>query len=105
MAKISVSLSDDLKARLDAHAQEHNETVSDVVQKALESYLDGSTPPPAEDDQAGPQIRELQQYVAQLAKNHEQVRASMQLISQMSAPQGVYIPCPPPLGPPPWEKG
>lgn len=101
MAKISVSLSDELKARLDAHAQEHSETVSDVVQKALESYLDGPKPP-TDDHQADARIPQLQQYVTRLAQNHEQVRASMQLISQLTAPQGVYIPCPPPLDPPPW---
>jgi hypothetical protein len=72
-AKISVSLPDDLKARLDAYAEEHQQSVSQV-----------------------------QRYVTALAANHEQVRSSLQLISEMSATQGVFIPCPAPLGAPPW---
>lgn len=102
MAKMSVSLSDALKARLETYAQEHSLSDSQVVQQALEAFLsESSQPPPPETDWAVP-VKQLQKYVAALAANHEQVRSAMQLISQMSAPQGVYIPCPPPVGPPPW---
>jgi len=106
MAKMSISLPDELKARLQAYAQEHSLSDSETVQQALEAFLDGSpveppTPPPGPSDWAAP-IAQIQKYVAALAANHEQVRSAMQLISQMSAPQGVYIPCPPPVGPPPW---
>ena len=50
MAKISASLPDELKARLDAYIKEHPGTgVSDVVQNALEQFLSGGTSiqPPA----------------------------------------------------------
>ncbi|MEZ0389571.1 MAG: hypothetical protein ACAI34_21005, partial [Verrucomicrobium sp.] len=44
MAKISASLPDELKARLDAYIQQHTGTgVSDVVQQALEQFLTGGT--------------------------------------------------------------
>lgn len=104
-AKISVSLPDDLKARLDAYAEEHQQSVSQVVQDALQRFLDNPPTPPPLPPESGHlehDVQQLQRYVTALAANHEQVRASLQLISEMSATQGVFIPCPAPVGAPPW---
>lgn len=104
-AKISISLPDDLKARLDAYAEEHQQSVSQVVQDALQRFLDGPATPPTPPPDSGHlthDVQQLQLYVSALAANHEQVRASLQLISEMSATQGVFIPCPPQLAAPPW---
>lgn len=112
-AKISVSLSDDLKARLDAYAQDQGQSVSQVVQNALERFLSPSQPepspapipPPVEEPELYHRVRRLEDYVGQLAHHEEQLRRSLEYISRVSAMSGVTVPCPPPTMPPPWLPG
>lgn len=105
MAKISASLPDELKARLDAYIEQHPGTgVSDTVQRALEQFLSGGTPveppappvaPPA--PSPPPSAASLDQvardYVLMLAIHVDNMRQSM-------AAAGLWAP--PPLIPPPW---
>lgn len=104
MAKISASLPDELKARLDAYIKENPGTgVSDVVQTALEQFLSGGTPaqppapPPPVTPPTPPPASNLDQlardYVLNLAIHVENMRKSM-------AAAGLWAP--PPLIPPPW---
>lgn len=97
MAKISISLPDALKARLDAYAQAHNQSVSESVQVALEQLLDGSSPPPPPPVPVPPVTSTVDQlvrsYVQDLAIEVEMMRRSM---------QGAMLPVPYPLPPPPW---
>ena len=102
MAKISASLPDELKARLDAYIQEHPGTgTSDVVQAALEQFLSGGEPiqPPAPPPVTPPTppTSNLDQvardYVLNLAIHVDNMRKAM-------AAAGLWAP--PPLIPPPW---
>ena len=105
MAKISASLPDELKARLDAYIKEHPGTgISDVVQTALEQFLSGggpiqppAPPPPVTPPAPPPPTSNLDQvardYVLNLAIHVENMRMAM-------ASAGLWAP--PPLVPPPW---
>ncbi len=103
MAKISASLPDELKARLDAYMQQHPGTgVSDIVQQALEQFLSGGTPvepptppvtPPAPPPAASGLDQVARDYVLNLAIHVDNMRKSM-------AAAGLWAP--PPLVPPPW---
>lgn len=100
MAKISVSLPDDLKERLDAYAQAHNQSVSESVQIALEKLLNGSSPPPppppAPPAPPASTVDQLvRSYVQDLAIEVEMMRRSM---------QGAMLPVPYPLPAPPWHS-
>lgn len=95
MAKISVSLPDALKERLDAYAKVHDLSVSESVQQALEQFLDGATPPapPPPPPPAALVDQQVRNFVQDLAVEVEMMRRSM---------QGALLPVPYPLPPPPW---
>ena len=105
MAKMSVSLSDELKARTDAYARQHSLGVSDIVQAALEQYLKSNdpvepptTPPPSQP--LPPPVfsgldQQLRNYVQDLVLQVELMRRSM---------QGAMLPVPYPLPAPPWYQ-
>ena len=99
MAKISISLQDALKARLDAYAQSHGHSVSEVIQDALQSFLDGtpSTPgtppnPPAPtpneptptDRQLAKQINLTQDHFLHFLAHYEQLRNSVDALCQFA---------------------
>lgn len=100
MAKISASLPDELKARMDAYIKEHPGTgISDVVQTALEQFLSGGqtvhppAPPPVTPPTSPPPTSNLDQvardYVLNLAIHVDNLRKSM-------AAAGLWAP--PPIG-------
>ena len=103
MAKISASLPDELKARMDVYIKEHPGTgISDVVQTALEQFLSGGQPvhppaPPVTPPTPPPPTSNLDQvardYVLNLAIHVDNMRKAM-------AAAGLWAP--PPLIPPPW---
>ena len=87
MAKISVSLPDALKSRLDAHAQTTGQGVSDIVQEALEKLFSESSDPkppdvhPIPDPKTDLKIQEIHRYLNGLAIHHEQLRRSIEHLS------------------------
>jgi hypothetical protein len=102
---MSVSLSDELKARTDAYARQHSLGVSDIVQAALEQYLKSNdpvepptTPPPSQPlppPVFGGPDQQLRNYVQDLVLQVELMRRSM---------QGAMLPVPYPLPAPPWYQ-
>ena len=99
MAKISVSLPDELKARVDAYAQAHaGMGTSDIVQAALEQFLSPAAPvepqpaPPAHPVAGGVDLP-AREFVLALAIEVDAMRSSM-----MAA--GLWVPAP--LPPPSW---
>ena len=85
MAKISISLPDALKERLDAYALAHSQSVSESVQKALEQLLDGSPPPAPPTPPPVPPATSVdplvRSYVQDLVLQVELMRRSMQGLS------------------------
>ena len=98
MAKISASLPDELKARLDTYMKETGLGVSDVVQKALEQLFSDATPdqppaPPTPPPATSGLDQVARDYVLNLAIHVDNMRKAM-------ASAGLWAP--PPLIPPPW---
>lgn len=109
MAKISASLPDELKARLDTYIEQHpGSGVSSVVQDALEQFLSAGqpvppppppppvTPPPASSPTPIPTTDlVVRDYVKQLTIQVEVMRRSM---------QNAMMVVPPALPVPPWYR-
>lgn len=106
MAKISISLPDALKARLDGYAQTHGESVSQVIQTALEAFLDGApqdpdtvpiSPPSVleptpTDRQLAKQLHLTQDHLLHFLAHHEQLRNSVDALCQfVQMAHGVVI--------------
>ena len=118
MAKISVSLPDDLKAQLSAYAKAHGQGVSDVIQDALRSHLNAGHPapqPPPPQTQPQPQplpvpdqqltdrVKQLESYVALIAYQSEHMRQGVaQTAAAFKHNWGQLIPCPQAIIEPPW---
>ncbi len=108
MAKISVSLPDQLKDQLDAYAQVHGHSVSQTVQLALETFLSQTPPPPPPPDG---QLELLEKLVwklrDELAANHHEVESLRSVLGQhrqcfvvlepLAQLAGITLPMPPPL--------
>jgi hypothetical protein len=111
--KISVSLSDELKAKLDDKIAQSGEGLSEVVQAALEAYLTPAVPtpaqpkptpapippPPAPVPQASlqPDFAELQDYLAACSVQQEQLRMTVCGLYEFAQANGFLAP-PPPAG-------
>lgn len=119
MAKLSISIPDDLKAQLDERAGAEHVAVSQVVSNALRSYFEKpAAPPPAPPKPPEPipppppvahdsaEVRQMQQYLWELYWNHERTRASVVGLFQWANSCGVMITYPPPevMGMPPWPR-
>ncbi len=116
MAKISVSLPDDLKAQLSAYAKAHGQGVSDVIQDALRSHLNAGhpapQPPPPQpqpqplpvpDQQLTDRVKQLESYVALIAYQSEHMRQGVaQTAAAFKHNWGQLIPCPQAIIEPPW---
>jgi hypothetical protein len=115
--KISVSLPEALKGQLDHYAGEHDLSVSQTVQQALEAFFQappppGPEPPPNPSNPLLEQMvmemnRQLQDACRELARTQqvlEQHREFMQGLGPMLQLSGVYLSLPPSLhSPPPWS--
>jgi hypothetical protein len=71
MARITVSLTDALKAELDAYAEAEKLTVSKVVSQALRAFL------PSEENPPDPNLVHTQQYVTELVQQLEGLREAV----------------------------
>lgn len=99
-AKISVSLPDSLKEQIDQYAAQHQLNTSEVVQLALKKLFEKDspspilpTPPAPEQPQPPLDLKTLRDYVTSMAMHQENMRRGM---------MAAFLPCPPPLIPPPW---
>lgn len=119
MARITISLPDELKAQLDASAEKQGISVSEVAQHALQKLFNAPqnpapappTPvPPAPTPSAPPanqdtieRLARLEKYVASLAYESEGIRQGLGSVSAYFQ-QSLFlaIPCPPPIAPPDW---
>lgn len=95
MAKLSISLPDALKERLDAYVQEHGTNSSETIRMALERFLDDPTSAPTPPDSSTATDPHARIYLQRLAIQVEMMRQSMQPV----------MPVPYPLPPPPWYHG
>ena len=117
MARITISLPDNLKTQLDENAQALHVSVSELVQHALNRFF----APPAEPEQPanqppapGPQpqdpamlqrMQALEKYVAAMSYESEAMRQGLFGVAAYFQ-QNLFlnIPCPPPIEPPPWPN-
>lgn len=99
MARLTVSIDEELKARLNEYAEEHHLSASKVVSQALRAYLPGEENPP------DPDLVNTQHYVAQLREQLEDLRESVHRMAL--AQYGPFAPLPDgvtePLIEPPWS--
>jgi ribonuclease D len=85
MARITISMPDELKALLEQHAQEHETTVSETVQTALKNHLTSTPPAPAApppppepaEREVIARIKQLEDHVAALTYETEHMRQGL----------------------------
>ena len=113
MARITVSLPDDLEAQLEQYAQQHSTNASQVVQTALRNLFASPAPtphpPPAPaptpPSPPMPELSVVQDYLTQLVYKMELMREGLWDMSQLichGAPCPPEIPCPKEIPLPPW---
>ncbi len=105
MAKLSISIPDELKGQLDERADAENVPVSHVVTEALKAYFaQGSTPelPPG----GGQEIRKIQEYLWDLYLGCDRVRSSTLALHYWAEGQGGLVGIEPEstMKKPPWPK-
>ena len=71
MARITVSLTDELKAELEAYAEEQQVSVSKVVSQALRAFLPGEENPP------DPDLLNTQHYLDRLVRQLDGLREAV----------------------------
>lgn len=100
MARITVSITNDLKAGLDAYAEEQKLSVSKVVSQALQAFLPGEENPP------DPDLVNTQRYLVQLVHHLEGLREAVHRMAL--AQYGPFADLPEdlagPLPQPPWPR-
>jgi hypothetical protein len=104
MARITVSLSDDLKTQLNRYAKEHEITVSEAAQIALKNYFNSKPPaPPPQTPGEIARIEQLESYVAMMTYQAEHMRQGLrQTATYFKDNLNSLIPCPQPITAPPW---
>ncbi|MBZ0253259.1 MAG: hypothetical protein K8I02_07965 [Candidatus Methylomirabilis sp.] len=102
MGRLTISIPDELEARLDAYAEEHGLPVSQVAARALELFLAAPVPPPP----AGGADLEARAYLRDLALHTEALRRFLyETAGWVSGPLNpLKERVPKPLQPPPWER-
>ena len=121
MARITISLPDELKAQLDASAEKQGISVSEVAQHALQKLFNTPqnptpaptnpspptpipSPPPASNQDTLERLARLEKYVASLAYESEAMRQGLGSVSAYFQQQlFLAVPCPPPIEPPTWQ--
>lgn len=76
MAKLSISIPDELKAQLDERSEAEGVTVSHMVADALRAYFAQPTAPGLPPGAGGDQLRQVQEYLWELYLNDERTRSS-----------------------------
>jgi len=106
MARITVSLSDDLKTQLNQYAKEHEITVSEAAQIALKNYFNSiplAAPPPQTPAPTIIRIEQLESYVAMMTYQVEHMRQGLrQTATYFKHNLNHLIPCPQAITEPSW---
>ena len=106
MAKLSISIPDELKVQLDERADAEHVPVSHVVTEALKAYFAQTTTPELPPGAGGEQIRQMQEYLWDLYLNYERTRSSALAVHHWAVGQEALVGIAPEstMKKPPWPK-
>ena len=106
MAKLSISIPDELKVQLDERADAENVPVSHVVTEALKAYFAQPTTPELPPGAGGEQFRQMQAYLWDLYLNYEGTRSSALAVHHWAEGQEALVGIAPQstMKKPPWPK-
>ena len=106
MAKLSISIPDELKAQLDERSDSEGVTVSHMVADALRAYFAQPTIPESPPSLGGDQVRQMQEYLWDLYLNYERTRSSAFAVHFWAEGQGALVGFAPEstMKKPPWPK-
>ena len=109
MAKLSISIPEELKELLDERAEADQVPVSQVVAEALRRYFElptGETQTPSAPPELVKQVQAIQDYLWDLHFSHEVTRSASLNLYYWAGREGEYIGMPPEteMAPPPWPK-
>lgn len=106
MAKLSISIPDDLKVQLDERADSENVPVSHVVTDALKAYFAQEAAPELPPGAGAEQIRKMQEYLWDLYLNYERTRSSALAVHYWAEGQEALVGIAPEttMKKPPWPK-
>ena len=107
MAKLSISIPDELKEKLDERSDAEGVTVSHMVADALKAYFalpPGPTPPPPPG--LAEELRQMQAYLWELHFSHECTRSAALNLYYWAERNGENMGMPPEIEmkKPPWQK-
>jgi len=106
LAKLSISIPDELKVQLDERADAENVPVSHVVTEALKAYFAQPTTPELPPGAGGEQLRQMQAYLWDLYLNYERTRSSALAVHYWAEGQEALVGIAPEstMKKPPWPK-
>ena len=106
MAKLSISIPDELKVQLDERADAENVPVSHVVTEALKAYFAQGPAPELPPGAGGEEIRKMQTYLWDLYLNYDRTRSSTLALHHWAEGQGGLVGIEPEstMKKPPWPK-
>ena len=106
MAKLSISIPDELKVHLDERAEAEHVPVSHVVTEALRAYFAQPTTPEPPPGVGGHEIRKMQEYLWDLYLNYEGTRSSALAVHHWAEGQEALVGIAPQsaMKKPPWPK-
>ena len=106
MAKLSISIPDELKAELDERSDAEGVTVSHMVADALKAYFSQESTPEPPPGGGGQEIRKMQEYLWDLYLNYERTRSSALAVHHWAVGQEALVGIAPEstMKKPPWPK-
>src|ERR1017187_10970302 len=97
MARITISLPDELKEQLARYAQSQETSISEAAQAALKNFLKAPpTPAPKVSGQEAARIAELERYVAAMSYQVEHLRQGLAGVNDYFRSQAPWPHSPPP---------
>ena len=110
MAKLSISIPDELKELLDERADKDHVPISHVVSEALRQYFSLPTDDQADRESAAPELaehlRQVQEYLWDLHFSHERTRSAAANLYYWAQRNGETLGMPPDqeFKKPPWPR-
>src|ERR1017187_1873077 len=103
MARITISLPEELKEQLERYAQSQGTTVSEAAQAAFKNFLQAPPPPAPKVSGQEARIAELESYVAAMSYQLEHLRQGLGGVDGYFRKHlSQRIPCPPVMTRVPW---